>query len=858
MIVDKKAFTVGFTAIFLMFLIVIIPQVSATVTLNSPADASTQYANAVTFSVTVNVTNPDYGVNGSLFTNETGSWAVKNFSTLQTFTRNYNLNFPTSGSLSKRMGVVFIPNRDTLITNVTKQSGDTATIAQLMFANETIISTATFSGDVATFPMNSTVKTGMTYYIVSYAGGSAYNGASLTTGLSYPYVGTDLNITKSIDFGFGGGIEGTRANTTTQMYNINSIGTYYPPSTKDYIISFTNTYLNGTAIKWNYKSCSNSTCEFAAANRTFKIDNTAPTIAIVNGNGTQNYGIVSVNHSINYTVTDTNLNYCQLQYNGSTRSIPCYGIGLDNISFAIQPNVYNATIYAVDAVGNIRSQNVNWTYKVFENSRSFNSSPYETSYETYSVNVTANSSLTAVTLDFNGTELAMTNTGSGVWSYARDLPTSSVGNNSVKYKFTYGGNFYSATSYQNVLGIIFTLCNATYATPFLNISFKDESSLAVINSTIPVSSFVYYLGTGSVNKTYSLVDNTAKQIYSICASPSTRNLYVDSYVQYSNTGYPQRIWNPSLVTYSNTTTSQVLYLLGTANGLYVTFQVINSADQVLSAVDVTANRDISGNDFNVGSGTTGADGTVTFWLNPDFTHDFSFSKTGFTTYQTSFAPSQSSYTITLDGGGAISYNNTFKGISYSVLPTNTYLINNTAYNFKFNVSSSYWDVSSYGFNLRLANGTIISGGSSSSAGTEITKSYNVNNQSIIYMDYYWVINGVYTNATKYWVIQNSQNTGWSIAHLFTRLNTYMGVGFFGIDNFARYLIVFLILFVAVGTMSFKYGLNSPMAISTLIFSVVFFFDVVVNLLPDIRGVSNLPTYISALILSLVIFKEAQQ
>ena len=85
----------------------------------------------------------------------------------------------------------------------------------------------------------------------------------------------------------------------------------------------------------------------------------------------------------------------------------------------------------------------------------------------------------------------------------------------------------------------------------------------------------------------------------------------------------------------------------------------------------------------------------------------------------------------------------------------------------------------------------------------------------------------------------------------------MDYGFFGIDDFGKYFIVFIIMFVSVGIMSYKFGLTSPLTISTLTFGIIFFFDVVVDMIPSIRGINNLLTYLAAVILVMVIFREIQ-
>jgi hypothetical protein len=500
----------------------------------------------------------------------------------------------------------------------------------------------------------------------------------------------------------------------------------------------------------------------------------------------------------------------------------------------------NRTFY----VGNISINSVN-----------YNSTTYETASENYSINISSSPIMSNVYLNYSSVIYPTTNSGN-IWYYSRDINSSMFGNNSFNFIYTYDGNNISdSTYYQNVSPLVFALCNSTYSTRFLNLTFKDETTLGALNGTIPTATFVYYLDNYLLNKTLSYINTSENLNYSFCSNAVNRTLNVDSYVQYASSGYPQRIWNPALLNYNNTTTNQVLYLLGTANGIYVTFQVINSADQLLEGVEVTAVREISGTDVTVASGTTDAAGSVTFWLNPDFTHTFTFSKTGFTTYTTSFAPTQTQYTITMAGGTTEIVNDYTRGITLAYAPIQQELFNDTAYTFSFTVDSSFWSLDSFGYNLRLANGTIVASPTSTTSGVAASNSYNVNNQSIIYMDYYWIINGTTTTGTKFWIVTNTENTGWSVKHFFTRLQTYMGVGFFGLDNFGRYLIVFIILFITVGVMSYKYGLTSPLAVMTMIFLVVYFFDVVVNLIPTIRGIDNLLTYIAGIILAVVVLKE---
>ena len=494
------------------------------------------------------------------------------------------------------------------------------------------------------------------------------------------------------------------------------------------------------------------------------------------------------------------------------------------------------------------------------NSVTFNSSSYQMLTESFILNITNNTyPISSVNFIYNGTTYAASNSGQN-WITSVTHSTTDYGNKSFYWNITNGtaGNSYSTDNYyQFVNPTILGLCNSTLSIPYINFTFKDEATLLNINASLPTSTFQYYIRDGNLTKSFSYVSTVENSSYRLCASPSDRTFNIDSYVQYQATGYPQRIYNPSILSFTNSTNNITLYLLGVADGSYVTFQVTNANSQVISGVEVTANRSISGGDVTVGAGSTGDDGTVTFWLNPNFIHTYTFSKTGFTTFVTSFAPTQTSYTITM-GGGTTSQNDSFKGISYTIGPNNNYLLNDTTYTFNYTLLSSFSDVTDYGFNLRLSNGTIISGSNTGIEGTTLSKNYDVNDQSIIYMDYYWVVNGDRINATRYWNVQNTDNTQWSIAVFVTDLTLYINSGLFGIDEFGRYLLIFIIIFTICGVTSYKYGLSSPLAVMTIAFGTIFFFDVVVNLIPEIRGIDNLLTYITAIILILLIFKEVRQ
>ena len=90
----------------------------------------------------------------------------------------------------------------------------------------------------------------------------------------------------------------------------------------------------------------------------------------------------------------------------------------------------------------------------------------------------------------------------------------------------------------------------------------------------------------------------------------------------------------------------------------------------------------------------------------------------------------------------------------------------------------------------------------------------------------------------------------------------MDSGFFGIDDFGRYLIIFIVIFFTIGIMSYKFGFTSPLNISVMTFLIMFFFDVVVNIIPDLSpfGVTipNLLTFVTGLVMVMLIVREGSK
>lgn len=573
------------------------------------------------------------------------------------------------------------------------------------------------------------------------------------------------------------------------------------------------------------------------------------TINVINDTSTKS--IFNVSLLINGTINQTN----------SSRA---------NGTYTFTVNLpYGNWNWTTQVYGNDTSLNnaTNGTFRLnvataFTSGLNWNATSAETANESFTINVSTNG--TAITKGYlwnNGTiySALVTNTAGNNYNLTSyfDIPTGYDNQNRTFYFiYTLGGtNYTTSNNTQNVTLTFFTLCNATYTNDFLNITFKDEVSLAYINASVPASTFVYYLGSGAVNKTLSYSNSSNNNNYTFCATPTTRAFNVLPNFQYKQgSNYPQRIWQPILQNYNSSVFEQILYLLSSGDGLYVSFQVKNLADQVISDVDVNVTRTSDGT--LISSGTTDDAGIITFFLNPDVQHTIGFQKDGYTTFITTIFPTQSSYTITLSGqtSSASQYN---QGVAKSTSPSSSFLDQQAVYNFTYSLSSSFWTVDSFSFYLYYGNGTLIgSNTSTNNGGTLYLFNINASNSTSIYMNYSYVINGTYSNFTRTWIVQDTTGRSYSLWNFFSRVGTYIdnGTGLLGVDNFGKFLLSAVFIIFSVGIINQRYGLNNEAGIMTILFGIVFMLDVGLGFIPRIQfgAINASPNFITFLTFILVV------
>jgi len=463
----------------------------------------------------------------------------------------------------------------------------------------------------------------------------------------------------------------------------------------------------------------------------------------------------------------------------------------------------------------------------------YNTTEYELYNSNYGMQIDTPATSVTATFWFNGTAKTATteNVGGNTWNINSTflLTNSDIKNNSLFFEINANDLKHNTTlNSQWINGTIFDQCNSTLTSPYINFTYTNETiAQESITAFVSSSTWNYYGDDITEFKTMTFSNATENNWTAFCIEPSSKTLKTNVTFSYSNSLSEQRTYEQSSLTLTNTTLNQQLFLLPSSEGIFVTFQVVDAADQVLSGVSANVTR----NGFLVGSGITNDAGIVVFFLDPDTSYTFIFFKESFTTFTTTLIPTQTTFTINL-GTESIPKEDFTIGMVYSIDPKQgTTLSNDTDVQFSFTLSSSFWTVTSYGFVLYNSSGATLGTASQSANGGTVSTTINTNSLDKINMNFFWEINGNITNGTSEWTIFDSTGRGFGLNNFFNRLKTYLEDGIFGLTPFGLSLIVFLIIFTIAGIMSFKFGVADKRIIAGVTFGLVLLFDIGLNLIP---------------------------
>jgi len=360
---------------------------------------------------------------------------------------------------------------------------------------------------------------------------------------------------------------------------------------EDSPITFQEDFVSGDSIIWNILTCdSEGDCAFAPSNFTVTMDSTAPTISVESPTGTLDYGATSSSETLNVTITDTNLEDCWYNYNGTNVSFSCTSGVKASESFILEADNFNMTIYANDSLSNLLTEEISWGYSFFEDSSESETEVYETESQTIYLNITSTETILQMvpTLNYDGTNYTGTancnDEGNCQIEVTIDTPLVSSGESENK-TFYWILNLFDGDSSQiletnevnqTVTRIHLEVCGGSYTTEALNFTAYDEGNLSQIDPFDFEATFDYWLGSGDVKQSTS-VDNESVSDVKLCLSPTNRSLYLDGDITYGysddNITYVDRNYYFDSATINNVSQEIKLYLLNAGDSISFIQQV---------------------------------------------------------------------------------------------------------------------------------------------------------------------------------------------------------------------------------------------------------------------------------------------
>ena len=370
----------------------------------------------------------------------------------------------------------------------------------------------------------------------------------------------------------------------------------------------------------------------------------------------------------------------------------------------------------------------------------YNSTVYETAQESYTLNITNGTSPTSAIFYYNNVSYSATKSSDYLFTSTVPGLPSNVGTAEFYWTMITGASQFNSTKYtQSLIGINLTLCNqGGGAVTYINFTFQDEETVTSMNAKVDYSSWEYWLGDGSETITSSFSNLTINPSYAFCFTPADKTVTVDLDFKYSNATHPQRTLKFNDQSLTNITTNQVLYLLGSGDGIYSSFQIVSAYGDPISGARVQIERQIGGAWVLISEGTSDSSGLTTFWLNSNYDHRITITKTGYVGTTETIRPTQAVYTIVLSGadsGGT--YNFTLEGIYFTKTP-NSGILSPGTYDFTFNVTAQNDNMENCKIELTNVSGAVLDSTISACTTNALLtiSGYTITEGDVVYGKYY--------------------------------------------------------------------------------------------------------------------------
>ncbi len=361
--------------------------------------------------------------------------------------------------------------------------------------------------------------------------------------------------------------------------------------------TLTNCGTNITDVIWtesqhNVTIWANDTASNEGFSRvSFAIDTTDPEVNITYPFDPINYTITGNNLTINWTVSDTNLESCWGSFDGGTNnvSLTCGDLNITRNITSFTNDTF--TIWANDSVGNVGVSSRTWIYKIFEVEQVFSSKTLVGSIETFIMNMSLGSgeTITEVNFDYNGTEHSATAISLGGSEYNLSstfiIPTvDAIVNMSFFWRIDLASEQINTTAKNQTLNNIDIDDCSIFSTLIFNYTLIDEETQnKITNTTINGTSIEVDLAIFDETKTTLFLNfsqefndiNPVQICLNVNITEST--IYaVDSTVKYEAVNYSIEYYNIQKFLMRNSTIPQRINLfdlkLADATEFQITFK----------------------------------------------------------------------------------------------------------------------------------------------------------------------------------------------------------------------------------------------------------------------------------------------
>ena len=450
-----------------------------------------------------------------------------------------------------------------------------------------------------------------------------------------------------------------------------------------------------------------------------------------NGNITFNGTAITNNYNIGFnSLVNMSLYIDGIFYPNYTVNVTGTGV-LNYSSFNVTDLSLGSHVWSIQACDNSgsctfsdnRTIEVSYLTVVSQN---YTTPVYETSAQYFQMNVEFNTVVYPTAFayfNYNGvihtTNINKIVNGNNVtYNTTIDIPTVS---GTTTYPFHWDLYSNASTSQstvstnQTAYQIDYSICGgAGGSVPYINMNYLSETDSSQVNLSVLSSTWSYWLGSGTVKKSYNYNTAVTNYTHSFCFNPPYKILFTGINYQYGIEGiYPPRlfttsVFTPPYYTLTNNTLNQSLYTISTSQSSSFIFQISDSTSaSVIPNALVVINRNINGVSTTIYSGLTGSDGTVSVWLSSTTPYTITASKSGCGSNTATITP-VGSYNMQLNCAGNLSkYTSDIDGIYYRRTPADGASTSAGNINYEYYVQSSLTSMTQVKFLLVDGQGTIV-------------------------------------------------------------------------------------------------------------------------------------------------------